>query len=86
MPSQEASTAETIARQFNRAIHGYRLKLTDTSQLSVLILDSPSGAKGRLSVRYYQELSGSRLLENIVDWHKAFVLPDREQGAPKSVA
>lgn len=45
MPSQEASTAEAIARQFNRAIHGYRLKLTDTSQLSVLILDSPSVPK-----------------------------------------
>ena len=84
MPSQEASTAETIARQFNRAIHGYRLKLTDTSQLSVLILDSPSGAKGRLSVRYYQELSGSRLLENIVDWHKTFVwlLEYRSRPAP----
>ena len=53
-------------------------------QLSVLILDSPSGAKGRLSVRYYQELSGSRLLENIVDWHKTFVwlLEYRSRPAP----
>lgn len=84
IPPQEASTAETIARQFNQAIRGYRMKLTDTSQLSVLVLDSPSGAKGRLSVRYYQELSGSRLLENIVDWHKTFVwlLEYRSRPAP----
>lgn len=64
------STAETIAKQFNKAIHGYRMTLTDTSQLSVLILDSTSGTKGRLSVRYYQELTGSRLLDNLVHWHK----------------
>lgn len=66
----EVSTAETIAKQFYRAIRSYRLKLTDTSQLSVLILDSTAGTKGRLSIRYYQELSGSRLLDNVLHWHK----------------
>lgn len=69
-PADSVSTMETIAKQFNRAVRGYRLKLTDTSQLSVIILDSATA--GRLSVRYYQELSGSRLLNNVVDWHQTF--------------
>lgn len=65
-----ASTREAVAKQFNHAIQGYRAKLTDTSQLSVMILDSATA--GRLSVRYYQELSGSRLLDNVVNWHETF--------------
>lgn len=69
-PVLGASTREAVAKQFNHAIQGYRAKLTDTSQLSVMILDSATA--GRLSVRYYQELSGSRLLDNVVNWHETF--------------
>ena len=69
-PAVTATTQEAVAKQFNLAVQGYRMKLTDTSQLSVMILDSATA--GRLSVRYYQELSGSRLLENVVDWHETF--------------
>lgn len=69
-PIQTASTFEGIAEQFSRAVHGYQAKLTDTSKLSVIVLDSATS--GRLSVRYYQELSGSRLLNNVLDWHKTF--------------
>ncbi len=69
-PAPTASTLEGIAKQFIHAVLGYRMKLTDTSQLSVIILDSATS--GRLSVRYYRELSGSQLLQNIVDWHENF--------------
>lgn len=62
------STKDIIARQFNNAIRGYSKRLTDTSQVAVIGLDSAT--PGRMSIRYYQELSGSRLLDNIVDWHQ----------------
>ena len=35
-----------------------------------MILDSAT--PGRLSIRYYQELQGSKLLANIKDWHDTF--------------
>lgn len=65
-----ADTQEEIARQFNRAILGYQHQLKDSSQTAVMILDSAT--PGRLSVRYYQELQGSKLLANIKDWHDTF--------------
>lgn len=65
---ESVSTMEIIARQFNAAIHGYSKRLTDSSQVAVIGLDSAT--PGRMSIRYYQELSGSRLLNNIVDWHQ----------------
>lgn len=63
-------TQEEIARQFNRAILGYQHQLKDNSQTAVMILDSAT--PGRLSIRYYQELQGSKLLANIKDWHDTF--------------
>ena len=65
-----ADTQEEIARQFNRAILGYQHQLKDNSQTAVMILDSAT--PGRLSIRYYQELQGSKLLANIKDWHDTF--------------
>ena len=63
-------TRESFAAEFNKAIQGYRHVLTQHSQVSVMILDSAT--PGRLSIRYYRELSGSRLMDNIEDWHKTF--------------
>lgn len=63
-------TRQAFAAQFDRAVQGYRHKLSDRSQVSILVLDSAT--PGRLSIRYYRELQGSRLMDNIVDWHKSF--------------
>lgn len=63
-------TREAFAAAFNKAIQGYRHKLPAYSQVSVMVLDSAT--PGRLSVRYYRELQGSRLIDNVADWHKAF--------------
>lgn len=51
-------------------MQGYRAVLTPYSKISVIILDSAT--PGRLSVCYYRELQGSRLMDNIVDWHTTF--------------
>ncbi len=63
-------TREAFAAQFNKAVQGYRQSLPPHSQISVMVLDSAT--PGRLSIRYYRELQGSRLMDNIVDWHETF--------------
>lgn len=65
-----ANTREAFARQFNKAIQGYRHKLSEYSQILVMILDSAT--PGRLSIRYYRELSGSHLMDCIESWHRNF--------------
>lgn len=68
-----SDTKEVFAKAFNKALAGYRTELTPTAQISVIILDSASKAmKGRLSIRYYKELSGSRLMENLENWHHTY--------------
>lgn len=64
------STQQAFARQFDLAIHGYRHRLNDQSQADVMILDSAT--PGRLSIRYFHSLQGSRLLQAVEDWHKTF--------------
>lgn len=72
--SEEKVTVDTtrtaFAELFNKAAQGYKAKLGKYSKISVMILDSAT--PGRMSVRYYRELSGSRLIDNILDWHKTF--------------
>lgn len=63
-------TREAFAAQFNKAVRGYRLALPPHSKISVMVLDSAT--PGRLSIRYYRELQGSRLMDHIVDWHTTF--------------
>lgn len=64
-------TARTaFAECFNRAVRGYAAKLGEHSKISVMVLDAAT--PGRMSVKYYRELSGSRLMKNILDWHSTF--------------
>lgn len=63
-------TREAFAAEFNKAVQGYRHALSAYSQVSVMILDSAT--PGRLSIRYYRELQGSRLVDSITDWHRTF--------------
>ncbi|WP_455501048.1 type I-C CRISPR-associated protein Cas8c/Csd1 [Gemmiger sp.] len=85
---QPPSTEEAFAAQFNKAINGYGRILQDDTQTVVMILDSAT--PGRLSIRYYRELSGSRLLENVKNWHQTFCwrleyrsIPDPDTGPGK---
>lgn len=63
-------TREAFAAEFNKAVQGYRHVLSAHSQVSVMVLDSAT--PGRLSIRYYRELQGSRLMDSIIDWHRTF--------------
>lgn len=62
-----SDTKEVLAKAFNKALAGYRTELTPTAQISVIVLDA--AVPGRMGIRYYKELSGSRLMQNLENWH-----------------
>ena len=64
------TTRTAFAELFNRKAAGYQATLGDHTKISVMILDAATA--GRLSVKYYRELSGSRLIDSILDWHNTF--------------
>ena len=70
LDAQIADTRFVFAQKFNYAVQGYRSDLTDSSQITVMVLDSAT--PGRLSIRYYRELTGFRLMDAIEDWHTNF--------------
>lgn len=65
-----SDTKEVFAKAFNKALAGYRTELTLTAQISVIVLDA--AVPGRMGIRYYKELSGSRLMENLENWHHTY--------------
>ncbi|WP_434509744.1 type I-C CRISPR-associated protein Cas8c/Csd1 [Desulfitobacterium sp. AusDCA] len=68
----EADVPETnyaSAAQFNAALDGYAAKLSGSSNMTVLALDSAT--PGRLAMTYYKELASSRYLQNLRQWHES---------------
>jgi CRISPR-associated protein Csd1 len=59
-------TKEEFVSRLNKAISGYSTNLKDNSNVVVMGLDSVT--KGRLSITYYRDLSGSELLKRIERW------------------
>jgi len=72
LPADEQlpDTAEGFARRMIKALSGYSQSLTPDSSVVVMGLDSTNGAKGRLSITYYQELAGSEFLKRICHWYQ----------------
>lgn len=64
------TTRTAFAELFRKKVQGYSSELGEFSKISVMILDAAT--PGRMSVKYYRELSGSRLINNILDWHSTF--------------
>lgn len=67
---QRPDSAEVFARSMTKALSGYAQSLTPDSSVVVMGLDSTNGAKGRLSIIYYQELAGSEFLKRICHWYQ----------------
>lgn len=66
-----SDTAEGYAKKLNAMIAGYQQKLEENSQSVVMAVDTADGSfQGRLAITYYQQVSSSRLLQNILKWHK----------------
>lgn len=60
-------TAQEVAVALGKLMQGYRADLMPTEKISVLMLDSAT--PGRLSVRYYQQLTSADFLERLYSWH-----------------
>jgi CRISPR-associated protein Csd1 len=60
-------TAQEIAIHLKKRIAGYGRKMNVREKVTVMALDSAT--PGRLSITYYNELSGSKFLERIEAWH-----------------
>lgn len=63
-------TEESFAKAFNKVIQGYKERIPANASISVIALDA--AVPGRLAIRYYRELQGSRFPERIEDWHRKF--------------
>jgi len=63
-----AATGQEIALRLKKKIAGSRQELGDTASLIVMAVDSAT--PGRLSIVYYQTLTGSAFLERIERWHE----------------
>ncbi len=59
---------ERYALKVKKSITGYGAKLDERSKVIIMGLDSAT--TGRMSIKYYRELSGSKFLENLKFWHE----------------
>ena len=70
---QEALTidlGEDYAREISRAIKGRYAKFDDPAK-EIVILAVDAATPGRLSLTYYQQLSGSDFLKHLIYWHSS---------------
>jgi CRISPR-associated protein Csd1 len=64
-------TAERYAAKVRKAIAGYRADISDSEGITVMAIDTADGSnQGRLSITYYQHMTGSDLINNIEKWHR----------------
>lgn len=61
-------TASELGIQLSMRIAGYAAKLSETTDVVVMGLDSAT--PGRMSIRFYRELTGSELLARVRAWHE----------------
>lgn len=60
--------AEEYARRISRAIRG-RYSQFGSPNKAITIMSLDAATPGRLAVTYYQKLSGSDFLDNLIHWH-----------------
>lgn len=60
--------AEEYARRLNKGIRG-RYTQFDNPNKAIIIMSLDAATPGRLAVTYYQKLSGSVFLDNLLHWH-----------------
>lgn len=84
-----ADLGQRFASKLNAYMAGYRAKLTDTDQISIIAIDSAT--PGRMGVTYYRETLPQEYLDKITQWHIDLAWPQRvvseipqEKGKPKS--
>lgn len=65
----EIVTNEAFAKKLEFAAKGYKQKLDPNSEVNIIGLNS-FDLKGRMSISYYDSVSGSDYVDNIMKWHR----------------
>lgn len=73
MASSVGDVGQEFALRLNKAMAGYRTKLSPHESIAVMALESAT--PGRLAIAYYRELLGSEFLDRIETWHRRFAWP-----------
>lgn len=67
-----AITSHNYAEQLNQALRGYYNKRFQNPREKVVVLSLDAATKGRLSITFYQSMSGSQLLKRMEQWYRTF--------------
>lgn len=65
--AENFSTGKYDAAKLSKALNGYGSNIDDTSNMIVMEFEAPSD--GRLSIKYYSEMSTKKYIDNIQKWH-----------------
>lgn len=65
------TTNESFAREFSKAIDGYKHNFISDSNVNVIVLDSAT--TGRMGVLYYRNMDKELYFEKIKEWHTSCV-------------
>lgn len=65
----EIVTNEAFAKKLELATKGYKQKLEPNSEVNIIGLNS-FDLKGRMSISYYDSVSGSDYVDHIMKWHR----------------
>ena len=67
-PENTFSAAQNFAKTFNKYISGYSQKISATNNIIIMVLDTIT-TRGRVSIKYYRELTASDYLYRVQAWH-----------------
>lgn len=63
-------TAEDYAKRINMMLSGYKAKIPDEKNDSIVMIGLEAATPGRFSINYYQELDSDDYLERLGKWYK----------------
>lgn len=86
LSAQEADISQSVtnhsvdigyrfAAKLNAYMSGYRAKLSDTDQISIMAIDSAT--PGRMGITYYRETLPQEYVDKITQWHTDMAWPQR---------
>lgn len=65
------TTSHNYAEQLNQALRGYYNQRFQDPKEKVVVLSLDVATKGRLSITFYQSMSGSQLLQRMEQWYQS---------------
>ncbi len=69
------NVGQSFAAKLTTYMQGYRAKLSDTDQISIMAIDSAT--PGRMGITYYRETLPQEYIDKITQWHTDLAWPQR---------